>query len=131
MNFFQRLKRYLFGVLIGLLLSVFFFKDKLGVLTSWLPENAVKTRIYDSYHKALPSTTCLLDCHDMTWDSLLLMLPEADVQFDKSQVRLEPKEYQLTLEEPEMTMRFAVADSSVYLLDIRKADGPDCNCSTN
>ncbi len=129
MNFPQRLKRFMFGVLIGVLLSAFFFRDKLDLFTSWLPGNVVKTRVEDSYRYELKKTDCLLNCYSLSWDSLMVLVDDGDVDFGRSKRDEEPKEYQITHVDSGTEMRFAVRDSSVTLLTLGTPRRLDCDCN--
>jgi len=128
MNFVQRLKRFMIGVSIGVLLSLFFFSDKMNVFTSWTPSNRVKARVLESYRVDATQSACLLDCHQLDWDSLMVLVESTDVEFGQSITKGDPKEYQLTNEDFAMDMRFAVRDSSVSLIELSKKSGPSCSC---
>lgn len=93
MTFFQRLKRYLGGVVLGILLSMFFFQDKASLLTSWLPGNRVKTTLMEWPWQQDSTLTCLLDCMKTSEVEMKTAIEEGDVLFDESQVKIEPKVY--------------------------------------
>jgi hypothetical protein len=93
MNFFQRLKRYLFGVLLGIALSIFFFQDRTSLLTSWLPANRVKTMIIEIPWQNDSTQMCLLRCIKTNEADLKTAIDAGDVLFDESQVKSEPKTY--------------------------------------
>lgn len=93
MNFFQRLKRYLFGVLLGIALSIFFFQDRTSLLTSWLPANRVKTMIIEIPWQQDSTLTCLLDCMETTEGAIKTAVDGGEVLFDESQVKVIPKKY--------------------------------------
>ncbi len=128
MTFFQRFKRFLISLLIGILLSVAFFNDKVGVLTGWTPTNRVKARVIESYYTPDATSDCFLLCNGMSWDSLLTFVPDASVDFKASQRRVDPKEFELNFEDTPMlsTVRFAVQDSSVWIADMMSSH--NCNC---
>ncbi len=128
MNFRQRLSRFLIGVLIGVVLSGFFFKDKLGLLTSWLPGNRVIDRIQMSYWMMSEHEACLLACHKLDAASLKIALEEAKVDFGSSQTKDPIKEYAVSLyHEPEvLDMRFSLNDSTATLVQFNSPKHCDC-----
>lgn len=128
MNFKQRLLRFMIGVTIGILVSLFMFKDKLNLFTSWLPANVVKKRLQDSYWDVSPRSTCLLDCIDMDLKEFKIYLLEGDVDFKGSVTEGETKEYQFVFSDSDLlrTARFAVRDSSAQLLELGTIKSCDC-----
>lgn len=128
MNFRQRFLRFLIGVFIGFGLVYMFFNDKLNVLSDWTPKNRVKARITESYYVPNPKSDCLIDCVSSSWDSLMNDVKGFDVDFSRSKTKGETKEYHLiTNEQAEGYFRFAVRDSSVWLVGL-KTD-VDCECN--
>jgi hypothetical protein len=128
MNFKQRLSRFLIGVLIGVVLSGFFFKDKLGLLTSWLPGNRVIDRIQMSYWMMSDHEACLLDCHELDVETLKIALEDAKVDFGSSQTKPPVKEYAVSLfQDPDvLNMRFSLNDSTATLVQFHSPKLCDC-----
>ena len=128
MNFKQRLLRYLIGFGIGIMISLFFFGDKLHLFTSWLPSNVVKSRLVDSYWDVSPRSTCLLACIEMDVPEFKSQIVSGEVDFKGSLTEGEQKEYELVFPESDLlrSARFAVKDSSARILDIRAVKNCDC-----
>lgn len=99
MTFFQRLKRYMVGVGLGILLSIFFFQDRASLLTSWLPANRVKTAIIEMPWQQDSTLTCLLNCMETTEDAIKKAVDGGEVLFDESQVKVMPKRYVIATDE--------------------------------
>jgi hypothetical protein len=121
MTFFQRLKRYLGGVVLGVLLSILLFQDKSSLLTSWLPGNRVKTELLEWPWQQGEMTDCLLNCVHTSEDALKTAIDEGDVLFDESQVRILPKVY--VVETTLGKASFEMQDSLIILKSIA-----DCYC---
>jgi hypothetical protein len=128
MNFKQRLLRYMIGLSIGILISLFMFKDKLNLFTSWLPANVVKTRLQDSYWDVSPTSACFLECLEMDLTEFKTYLRSGDVDFKGSVTQGETKEYQFIFSDSELirSARFAVRDSSAEILNIVPIKKCDC-----
>jgi len=128
MNFKQRLFRFLIGAGIGILLSLFFFRDKMHLFTAWLPGNQIREYISTAYLSVPPLQSCILECIDMDIPALQQEVLEADIAFGESATRAEPKEYAMVFTESEKlrTARFSIQDSSATLLDIVTMQ--DCDC---
>lgn len=97
-SFLYRLKFYGFGILLGVVLSIFFFQNRTTVLTSWLPGNRVKIAINEGQWTENTHLTCLLDCKQLDVDGLKKHISEAEVDFSASQTKGNPKVYQLNSE---------------------------------
>jgi hypothetical protein len=99
MTFFQRLKRYMVGLGLGILLSIFFFQDRASLLTSWLPANRVKTAIIEMPWQQDSTLNCLLNCMETTEAAIKTAVDDGDVLFDESQVKVMPKRYVIATDE--------------------------------
>jgi len=99
MTFFQRLKRYMVGVGLGILLSIFFFQDRASLLTSWLPANRVKTAIIEMPWQQDSTLNCLLSCMETTEAAIKTAVDGGEVLFDESQVKVMPKRYVIATDE--------------------------------
>jgi hypothetical protein len=106
-----------------------FFNGKLNLFSSWMPANRVKARISESYYTPTTQSACLLKCAGLKWDSITSIASELDVDFANSKKKEEPKEFQLEGEylNKSVTMRFAVADSSVWLVDYKGTSSCECD----
>jgi len=116
------------GVLIGVILSGFFFKDKLGLLTSWLPGNRIIDRIQQSSMLMSGKNACLLACHDLDIKGFKDALEEAKVDLSNSQTHGQIKEYALSVyHAPDVIdMRFSLNDSIATLVEFKSPKQCDC-----
>lgn len=121
MNFFQRLKRYLFGVVLGIALSIFFFQDRTSLLTSWLPANRVKTMIIEMPWQQDSTLTCLLNCMQTTEEAIKKAVDKGEVLFDESQVKTMPKMYVVETEEFNK-LHINVSDSLIVFNEYQACD---------
>jgi hypothetical protein len=128
MNFKQRLVRYLMGIMIGIILSGFFFKDRLSLFTSWLPGNRIIDRLQQSSWLISGHDACVLSCHKLDVEKLKTALREAKVDFSNSQTHGPIKEYELSLfHAPNiLDMRFSVNDSMASMIKLESALSCDC-----
>lgn len=115
------------GILIGVILSGFFFKDRLSLFTSWLPGNRLIDRLQQSVWLVSGHDSCVLQCHGLDVASLKDALEEAKVDFSNSQTHGQIKEYALSLyHAPEvLDMRFSVNDSIATLVQLKS----DLSCA--
>ena len=85
MNFLGRLKYYLIGVGIGLLMVMAIFKDrKLG---TWTPKNQINQSIAKTPIHYSEKLNCYLNCLSMDTIQLKDLMINGKVDFDKSDVR--------------------------------------------
>src|SRR5688572_8337673 len=90
MNFWRRLRFYLIGVAIGLVVSFSFFKNR-GC--GWLPGNRILNTLSGSMILVTDSTRCLMDCNNVSDEDVFRMFVDGDVLFSESQTRENPKIY--------------------------------------
>lgn len=129
MNFGQRLLRFLLGVLIGVILCGFFFKDKAHLFTSWLPGQRVKDRIIATEWTVAPTFTSIYACltDGDAQDSFRQSIDEANVLFSESDTQVEPKIYQLEMDDG-MILRFEMTnDTLAQLQEIRLPKASPCH----
>ena len=80
MDFLRRLKYYLIGVGLGILLVLAIFKDR--KLTAWMPENQVKKEFAEKEILYPEELKCRLKCHGlMEKDELESLLVSGVVYF--------------------------------------------------
>src|SRR6056297_1787756 len=93
MKFTRRLRLYLTGFLLGSILVVFFFRERLSVLTSWLPNNRVLFRIENTMSGTTERAKCQMNCFQVDSAMINYAFEEGDVQFGMSETHAEPKVY--------------------------------------
>ncbi|MFT4661799.1 MAG: hypothetical protein ACI8XB_002080 [Patiriisocius sp.] len=118
MSFFQRFKRYLIGVAIGVVLSGVFFKERLSVFTSWLPENVIKNTLKDANLLISKKANCQLDAYQLEEKIVDEVLDNGDVDFSQSQVDVKPYEYIIITNDNKYNFRFKVERDKNELLEI-------------
>ncbi|MCZ4409373.1 hypothetical protein O3Q51_11150 [Cryomorphaceae bacterium 1068] len=131
MKFTKRLRLFLTGFLLGSILVVFFFHDRLSVLTSWLPNNRVLFRIENTLDGATEHAKCQMDCLQVDTVMINYTFKEGDVQFGMSETHADPKVYVVDTRYEDRLVRlsFETADSSAILTEvILPFETVECNC---
>ncbi|NEN24083.1 hypothetical protein G3O08_11285 [Cryomorpha ignava] len=120
MKFGRRLRLYIFGVLMGSVLVLFFFNDRLHILTDWLPGNRVLTVLQNSEPLITDKALCQLACFDLDTADVRLAKQKGDVRFKLSETHDEPKKYVVdsNLDPGKVRMTFSIADSLATLINV-------------
>ncbi len=118
MTFFQRFKRYLIGIAIGIILTGVFFKDRLSVFTSWLPGNIVKKEIYQSLIIYSDKATCQMSLFQISNKDFEEGLLEAKVVFSESSVRTTPRIYSLVSEDGKYKYYVQIEETQSTILSV-------------
>lgn len=132
MNFFQRFKRFLIGVLLGSILVFFFFSDRSELLTDWMPNERVMKRLRETKLIIPDTVQCRLRCHQL--DSAAvdgLISDDGDVNFANSFTRQEPKLYKVDFEQHTIPVRltFECTDSTSAVVEVLSLEGiRSCDC---
>jgi hypothetical protein len=88
MTFWRRVRTYLVGFGLGLLMVYVFFGDR--DLSSWTPEGRILTTIDSSAMVLSERAICQIKCLELS-DSLIYQIQEtAEVNFSESSTRKEP-----------------------------------------
>lgn len=128
MTFSQRLSRYLVGLLIGILLALFFFGSR--SCTQWLPNEQVRSFLGEAGLMGDTRTRCLIRCGAVGMEDLRALLAEGDIRYSLSDVRNERgtgKFYRIEL--GERAAEFVVTDSTTTVRNLEWAPLPDaCDC---
>ncbi|MCG8574813.1 MAG: hypothetical protein MI810_08020 [Flavobacteriales bacterium] len=130
-KFKNRIKYYLFGLGIGLIFTYFLFGSR-GC--SWLPENRVKNMIAEKEIWIGDSIRDLMQCQNVTNSDIYRLLDDdGDVDFSLSKTSGEPKEYHLSgiKEEKELTIRYALYDSTAEVIDFSYLKDSDCKTTVS
>jgi len=132
MKFSRRLRLYLTGFLMGIILVFFFFGERVNVLTSWLPNNRVLQSISDNYKGENPLATCQMECFGVDTAAIAYSMVEGDVEFGESETQSNPKLYivEARYEDRLIRLEFELTDSSAHLSEVtlpfEKSTGCDC-----
>lgn len=131
MTFWRRLRIYLVGVGLGLLIVYVFFGDR--DLSGWTPQGRILTAIDSSNVTISPRAKCQLECNQMAMDEWRMVHTAASVDFSESSTQKKPcPVYRLNskLENGDYQLIWEVCEQEerVELLSFVK-HGVDCNCS--
>ena len=130
MTFARRLRIYLIGVGLGLLIVYVFFKDR--DLSGWTPQGRILTAIDSSQVEISERALCQFECIGMQQEQWRELHKVAKVNFPESSTQQKPCPiYHLKseLENEKYTLIWEVCESleRVKLLAISK-EGKKCNC---
>ena len=88
MNFLKRLKFYLIGVGLGILMVLAIFKDR--KLTSWTPANQIIKEIEEKPLVINSSMQCLLNCAGIEGtENVKSLMTQGKVNFSESDVKVQ------------------------------------------
>lgn len=91
----QRLHKFGFGLLLGVMLSYAFFSD--SDWTGWMPNGRVLAQIKENIVSYNDNILCQLDCYGLTVGDVNLILEDGDVDFGDSKTHQDPMIYQIYL----------------------------------
>jgi len=117
--------------LMGSLLVVFFFNDRLSVLTSWLPNNRVLFRVENTFSGITDHAKCQMECFQVDTVMINYAFEDGDVQFGMSETRATPQVYVVDARYEERLIRFSfeTADSSATLSEVvLPFETVECDC---
>lgn len=128
MRFWQRLRYYMIGVGLGLLVTFFFFRNR-GC--GWLPQNRVLDRLESSVILRTDSMACVLQrCNAISDEDVFHLLREGDVVFSEGRVDVYPKEYVVAsnrkADGSPYKLRFALYDTTSLILGVENP--ASCTC---
>jgi hypothetical protein len=84
MDLKRRLTLYLFGLIIGGIISYFIYGERL-TSGAWLPEAKVKLRLLNTLTKASPAAIAELEARQLDLQAVRAALPKAEVRFRDSE----------------------------------------------
>ena len=93
MNFSQRLKRYLIGVSIGTVLSIWIFRDKGDAVKGWMPNDRVLLRLKSTQLQVSEKIKYKMDCLSVSDKDVTRLLENGNVVFDESKTHQTPLIY--------------------------------------
>ncbi|KAA3651886.1 MAG: hypothetical protein DWP98_02115 [Bacteroidetes bacterium] len=130
MTFGRRLRTYLVGVGLGLLMVYIFFGDR--DLTTWTPEGRVLIAIDSSTHIISDLAKCQMQCLVLSDSSIYKIQEVADVIFSESSTQKKPcpiYKIKSTWKEEKYSLTWEVCefDEVVTLNSILK-EGTECGC---
>ena len=117
MKFLKRLRTYLIGVLLGSILVILFFKDRVSVLTSWLPANRVKIELAEANLTVDSLVQAKTACLNWTADDWKRQFLNCDVNFSESEVQQQPRRYILEFENDTLLkLEVSIQDTTAVVL---------------
>jgi len=133
MDFYRRLRLFIFGILLGCgVVWAFLFRGR--SFPAWTPEGRVLEALQENPVKVSSKARCLTDCLHITDQDILSVLNSADVLFGESDIRnkstpeyvLEGKDAQGKL----IKLKFRSEYMSTYLITVvePKASVNGCSC---
>lgn len=130
MTFWRRLRTYLVGVGLGLLLVYVIFGDR--DLSFWTPQGRVLTAIDSSEQSLSEKAICQMACLNITKADILEIQKTASVDFSESETQKKPcPAYRIyaKLEESDYVLIWQVCENQekVKLLSIQSL-AKDCSC---
>ena len=128
MNFWRRLRFYLIGVSLGLVISFSFFKNR-GC--AWLPGNRILNQLSSSLILCTDSVRCLMHCSGIADEDVFVLIKNGDVLFKESETESSPKKYVVQgnrkSDESEFKLAFVMRDSTAEVNVVSGSNS--CNCS--
>jgi len=93
MDLKRRFKLFGFGIILGIIVSFFFFQSRLNVFTDWLPGNRVKLRLRSTYVGNSAEVDAMIKAN--SWPDTLAntFMWKGEVILSESKTRSEPKVY--------------------------------------
>ncbi len=131
MGFLRRLRMFMVGIVLGLVLVVFLFNDRMDSLTGWLPNSRVLLRLQLTEAAFTPEALCLLTCHGLDTSHVRTVKYQGDVRFKYSDTHSEPKRYRVDHRFGEHLVRMTFDADSVAstLTQVERPNAPiDCAC---
>ena len=130
MNFLNRLKYYLVGVGLGILMVMAIFKDR--KLTNWTPQNQVRQEITEKEFIISEDKLCAFACGEIhSKDSVQSFIASGSVNFKKSNVKdHDARIYLFEFEDQiisEVQVLILTLTESVEVLEV-SLPNVDCDC---
>jgi hypothetical protein len=131
MTLFQRFKRFLFGVGLGIILVFFFFGNRSEAITGWMPNERVMKRLRETKLQLPDSVKCRLQCAKLDSTSVRNLFEDGNVRFRRSETKQEPKIYRVDFEQhnPPVQLTFSCDDSTSTIIGVEGVGvALSCNC---
>lgn len=121
MDLKRRFKLFGFGIILGIIVSFFFFQSRLNVFTDWLPGNRVKLRLRSTYVGNSAEVDAMIKANN--WPDTLAncFMWKGNVKFSESKTRSTPMVYMVDWELDGQLLKasFVATDSTAELRAIK------------
>jgi len=127
MKFFRRLRFYLIGVGLGILMVLSIFKDR--SFTSWTPKNQIKSAISNTPINYDERLICQLSCLKIDTSLLKRKIVEGTINYKESDVKDQSnRTYFIELEEDNIkNVTLNISGNLLQIIELTTTD-VDCEC---
>lgn len=127
MGFWRRLRIYLIGFGLGLLIVYGIFGDR--DLTKWTPERKILIAIDSSEVSISERALCQLNCHGFSERDIPDLMRDADIDFSESNTAKEPCPiYNISSQEEKYHMLWEVCEREEKVLLLDFVSDQSCAC---
>ena len=130
MKFWKRLRLYLIGLTLGVLIMYFFYKDK--PLDAWLPKERIKIHLTEVPVGFTKLARCQRECYALSDRTVLDMIQDAEIFFDESQTHRKPCPIYLFRTDYKRGYNYELeveyCQESGKVRAVRSLDGAGCPC---
>jgi hypothetical protein len=125
----HRIKIYLFGFIIGIILVIFLYGDKYDIIVGWTPEKRVLKRLKLTEKIISDSMQCILDCNNFKDEDWKLLYKIGDVSFAEARKKPFPiYSVDVKTDSNIFHLRFLAKDSLSVLIGFESKVSNSCNC---
>jgi hypothetical protein len=130
MTFARRLRAYIIGLILGIVLVSLIFRERLHVLTDWLPGNRVLMELRSNPLAVTPKALCEMRCMELDTATLREAMLRGSVQFGESSTRTSPRIYAVDLRVGDALCRYYLSpsDSLTLLTRVEQPLRPKTPC---
>ncbi|MEM7161274.1 MAG: hypothetical protein AAF487_02425 [Bacteroidota bacterium] len=119
----RRFKLFFIGMIMGTIVVIWAFGDRLNLFTSWLPNERVLLRLQQTEMKQTKKAKCQMDCLGINKTHIDALIQEGDIDFKNSDTQNDPLIYIVnhsTKDLGEFQLTFAAADSTSTIISAQK-----------
>jgi hypothetical protein len=125
----RRIRVYLFGFIIGIILVIFLYGDKYDIIVGWMPEKRVLKRLKLTEKVISDSMQCVLDCNNFNENDWKLLYANGDVNFAEARKKPYPiYSVNITTDNDIYNLKFLAKDTLSVLIGFNSQINHDCNC---
>jgi hypothetical protein len=125
----RRIRIYLFGFILGIIMVVFLYGDKYDTIVGWTPEKRVLKRLKLTEKIISDSMQCILECYHFNDEDWKLLYTVGDVNFTEARTKPFPiYSVDVTTNSNKFHLRFLAKDSLSVLIGFESQINQNCNC---